>query len=129
MSKITKFEDLYAWQKARELSKAVYECSGIGKFNKDFPLREQIRKAAISTASNIVEGFERDGNREFINFLTIAKGSVHEVRAQIYLAYDLGYINDEDFQRILELTSETGNLVGGLIRHLLKTNFTGKKYK
>lgn len=129
MSEIKRFEDLYAWQKARELLKAVYECSGADKFNKDFPLRDQIRKAAISTVSNLVEGFERDGNREFINFLTIAKGSVHEVRAQLHLAHDLGYINDKDFQRILGLTSETADLIGGMIRYLLKSNFTGKKYK
>ncbi len=129
MAAIKSFEDLYAWQKARELLKVVYECSGTGKFNKDFPLKNQIRKAAISTASNIVEGFERDGNREFLNFLTIAKGSVHEVRAQIYMAHDLGYIDEKDFQKILGLTYETANLIGGLIRYLLKTTLKGKKFK
>ena len=82
-----------------------------------FPCEIRSEKQRSLLCQNIAEGFERDGNREFINFLTIAKGSVHEVRAQLYLAHDLGYINDKDFQRILGLTSETADLTGGMIRY------------
>jgi four helix bundle protein len=83
MATIMKFEDLDAWQAARSLAKAVYAISSIGRFSKDFILKNQIRRSAISAMSNIAEGFERDGNREFLQFLTIAKGSCGEIRAQL----------------------------------------------
>ena len=92
MAKIEKFEDIEAWQKARGLSKAVYAVTGDGTFARDFGLRDQIRRAAVSVMSNIAEGFDRGGNRELTQFLYIAKGSAAEVQAQLYVALDAGYL-------------------------------------
>ncbi len=85
MSTLKSFEEIESWQKARELTRKVYTVSNQGAFTKDFGLRDQIRRASVSIMSNIAEGFERDGNREFLQFLTVAKGSSGEVRAQLYL--------------------------------------------
>lgn len=93
MAKIERFEDIEAWKKARELRKAIYKVSRTGEFAQDFALRNQIRRAAQSTTSNIAEGFERGGNREFIQFLSDAKGSSGEVRDQLYTAIDENYVN------------------------------------
>ncbi len=84
MARIEKFEDIDAWQKARALSKAIYSVTGNGAFSHDFGLRDQIRRAAVSIMSNIAEGFDRGSNREFTQFLYIAKGSTAEVQAQLY---------------------------------------------
>ncbi len=86
MATIKHFEDIDAWKKARKLTAAVYAHSNTGRFSKDFGLREQMRKAAVSIMSNIAEGFERGGRSEFIQFLAIAKGSAGEVEAQLYVA-------------------------------------------
>ena len=88
MATFHRFEDIDAWQKARELTRAVYAASRSGSFSKDFALRDQIRRASISVMSNIAEGFERGGNKEFRQFLSTAKGSAGEVRAQRYVALD-----------------------------------------
>ncbi len=100
MAKIEKFEDIEAWQKARELSRAVYAATGDGAVARDFGLCDQIRRAAVSVMSNIAEGFGRGGNRELIQFLFIAKGSATEVQAQLYVALDAGYLNKEHFQEL-----------------------------
>jgi len=118
MSKIEKFEDIEAWQKARELSKAIYTVTGEGAFARDFGLRCQIRRAAVSVMSNIAEGFDRGGNRELIQFLFIAKGSAAEVQAQLYVALDAGYLKQEHFQQLYELAGDTSRLIGGFIRYL-----------
>jgi len=83
MSKIERFEDFDAWKLARRLTHAIYDVSAVGEFSRDFALRDQIRRASISIVSNIAEGFERDGDKEFLQFLSIAKGSCGEVRAQL----------------------------------------------
>lgn len=83
MASLTRFEDIAAWQKARLLTRRIYEVTGKGAFSRDFELRNQIRRAAISSMSNIAEGFERDGNNEFRQFLAIAKGSAGEVKSQL----------------------------------------------
>src|ERR1044071_8834864 len=88
MSTFQSFEDIEAWQKARELTRRVYEVSEVGAFARDFGLRDQIRRASVSALSNIAEGFERSGTGEFIQFLSAAKGSAGEVRAQLYVALD-----------------------------------------
>ncbi len=92
------FEEIESWQKARELTREVYTVSNQGAFGKDFGLRDQIRRASVSIMSNIAEGFERDGNREFLQFLAVAKGSSGEVRAQLYIALDQDYINKNTFE-------------------------------
>lgn len=100
---IKRFEDIEAWQKARELTWAVCDCSKTGLFAKDFGLRDQIRRAAVSIMSNIAEGFERGGSAEFFQFLAIAKGSAGEVEAQLYVALDQGYITKDEFTSIYKV--------------------------
>ena len=97
MGNIKKFEDLIAWQKARTLTKAIYKLSSDGSFSRDFPLRDQIRKSAISVMSNVAEGFERGRPREFNQFLSIAKASCAELRSQLYIAHDVEHLEEEAF--------------------------------
>ena len=99
--KITRFEDIDAWQEARKLVKMVYDMiEKSPKFRKDFRLVNQIQNAAVSAMSNIAEGFARRGNREFIQFLFISKSSAAEVQSQLYVALDQEYMNQDDFERI-----------------------------
>jgi four helix bundle protein len=114
MSKIERFEDLIAWQKARVLVRDIYGVAAKRPFSWDFALRDQITRAAISVQSNIAEGFERSRRAEFHQFLSIAKGSCGEMRTQIYLAYDIGYINDEQMSTLLGSAEEVGRIIGGL---------------
>ena len=112
--KIEKFEDLIAWQKARVLTKEIYQITRRGEFARDFGLSGQIQKAAVSIMSNIAEGFERGGRGEFHQFLSIAKGSAAEVHSQLYVALDIGYLDKHDFQIIMKKAEEVGKIVGGL---------------
>ena len=112
--KVTHFEDLIAWQKARELVREVYRLTKLPPFKKDYGLRNQIQRAAVSIMSNIAEGFERGGRAEFHNFLVIAKGSCAEVRSQAYIALDIGYITEQDFQEFDALAKEVSKIIGGL---------------
>ena len=112
--KIDKFEDLIAWQKARELTKSIYVITKQGDFSRDFGLRDQIRRSAVSVMSNIAEGFERGGRSEFHQFLVIAKGSCAELRSQLYVALDVDYINSKTFDDLVELAKQTSRLIGGL---------------
>lgn len=127
MASIEKFEDIEAWQKARELTIAVYGVTNKGAFARDFGLCEQIRRASVSVMSNIAEGFDRGGNRELIQFLYIAKGSAAEVQAQLYVALDAGYLNQEHFRQLFDLAGDTGRLLGGFIRYLKSRESTGGK--
>ena len=114
MAKVEKFEDLIAWQKARELTDLIYQISRVGDFAKDWGLRDQIRRASVSVMSNLAEGFERAGRAEFRQFLVIAKGSCAEVKAQLYVALDAGYLNKEQFETIYAVAEETGRILNGL---------------
>src|ERR1051325_3359545 len=98
MARIEKFEDLLSWQKARELTRMVYEVSRQSRFAADFALKDQIRRASVSILANISEGFERGGDKEFRQFLAQAKGSCAEVRAQLYVALDEQYVSDVQFE-------------------------------
>lgn len=118
MAKIEKFEDIKAWQVARDLVFAVYRVSGRGKFGKDFGLRDQIRRASVSVMSNIAEGFERCSDKELHRFLYIAKGSAGEVRSHLFVALDLGYVTADEFHALrlkAEIASET---LSGFIGYL-----------
>jgi len=112
--RIRRFEDLIAWQKARRLTRIVYRIAGRGQFAKDFPLRDQIRRAAISVPSNIAEGFERTRRREFHHFLCVAKASCAEVRTQFYIAFDVGYLTEQRLNELLQMAEEVGKVIGGL---------------
>ena len=127
MAKIEKFEDIEAWQKARILAKAVYTITGQDVFAKDFGLRDQIRRAAVSVMSNIAEGFERGSNKEFIQFFFIAKGSAGEVRSQLYVALDQEYIDQNSFNSLKRDVSEISRMISGLITYLSRSNFKGEK--
>jgi four helix bundle protein len=124
--RIEKFEDLIAWQKARELTKNIYRVTKIGEFLKDFGLRDQIRRASVSIMSNIAEGFERGGRSEFHQFLVIAKGSCAELRSQLYVALDAEYIDIGTFQSLDSLAKETSRLIGGLRAAVYKQKMKAK---
>ena len=127
--KIEKFEDIIAWQKARILIKDIYIISAIKAFDKDFSLKDQIRRSSLSISSNIAEGFERGGNKEFIQFLYIAKASSAELRSQLYTALDLGYINEILFNDLIERTIEINKILSGLIIFLKSSDLKGNKFK
>ena len=126
---ISNFEDIKAWQMARKLTKRIYQATATGALSHDRPLREQLRRASVSVVSNIAEGFERDGNKEFRNFLSIAKASVGEIRAQLIIAHDLGLISNSEFEELSSLSIETGRMIGGFIRYLGKSPLRGFKHK
>lgn len=129
MATIKKFEELDVWQKARELSKEIYNISIADKFSKDYDLKNQIRRASGSIMDNIAEGFERGGKGEFIQFLGYAKGSAGEVRSQLYRALDQQYINQEKFQKLYSLSNDIAKMIGGLTGYLNNTAIKGLKYK
>jgi four helix bundle protein len=129
MPTFTQFEDMEAWRQARVLCLEIYRVSGKGSFAKDFGLRDQIRRASISIMSNMAEGFERSGTGEFIQFLAIAKGSAGEIKSQLYIALDQGYITREDFGRLSGLASDTARMIAGLMSYLRKAGVKGTKYK
>lgn len=109
-----RFEDLIAWQKARELTKKVYEITGNGTFAKDFGLRDQVRRSSVSIMANIAEGFERARQSEFHQFLSIAKSSCAELRSHLYVAHDADYIDTKTFKDLMSLAQEVSLVLGGL---------------
>ncbi len=111
---VRRFEDLIAWQKARVLTREIYEVTRQGGFTKDYGLSGQIQRAAVSIMSNIAEGFERRGRSEFHQFLFTAKASCAEVRSQLYIAFDIGYLNKLEFDRLMAHAEEVGKIIGGL---------------
>ena len=129
MAKIKRFEDLTSWQKARELNHLIYNATKNGTFEKDFGLRDQIRRASISVMSNIAEGFERGGDKEFIQFLANAKGSCGEIRCQLYAASDEKYLAQAEFKELYDRSVEIGRLISGLMRYLHHSELKGSKFK
>lgn len=129
MATVARFEELGVWQKARELAGRVYALTGSPGFADDRALRDQMRRAAISIASNVAEGFERGGRGEFVQFLSVAKGSAGEVRAQLYLALDQRYITQTQFEESLAMTEATAAMLVGLMRYLKHSPIKGDKYK
>ena len=125
MTKVERFEDLLAWQKARTLTREIYQATQRAPFSKDFGLTGQIQRATVSIMSNIAEGFERYGSREFHQFLSTAKASCAEVRSLLYVAFDIGYLPQGEFQRLLSQAEEVGRIVGGLRASVAK-NREGK---
>jgi four helix bundle protein len=129
MARIERFEDIEGWKKGRELRKAIYKHSKHGEFARDFSLKDQIRRAAQSVTSNIAEGFERGGNREFIQFLSDAKGSRGEVRDQLYTALDENYVTQAEFDRLYAMATETSRLIAGFIKYLQQSELRGTKFR
>jgi four helix bundle protein len=122
-----RFEELEVWSKAREFCVLVYRTTNDSNF-KDFGLKDQLRRAAISTISNIAEGFERNGNKELIQFLSIAKGSAGEIRAQLYIAKDLEYITGTQFAELSEKITDISKMISGFINYIKKSEFKGTKF-
>ncbi len=112
--KIERFEDFIAWQKALKLTSNIYKITSEGNSAKDFGLKDQLRRAAVSSMSNLAEGFERGRPTEFHQFLSVAKGSCAELRAPLYVALDVGYLNTEIFEALMSQATEVGQILGGL---------------
>ena len=118
--RIERFEDIEAWREARKLVNVIYDISDNGDFSRDFYLRNQIRGASVSIMSNISEGFDRGTNKEFIQFLTIARASTSEVKSHLYVALDRKYINHDKFREVYDQTTKAISLIDGFIRYLRK---------
>ena len=128
MAKIEKFEDIQSWQDAREIVKNIYAVTGSDHFSRDFGLRGQIQRAAVSILSNIAEGFERGGNKEFMQFLAVAKASAGEVRSLLYVAHDLTYIDTETFEHLKNKLLAVSGKISGLMKYLKSSSFKGDKF-
>ena len=115
MARIEKFEDIIAWQKAKELTVFLYKTFSE---NRDYGFRDQIQRASVSVMNNIAEGFERKGDKEFKKFLFIAKGLVGEVRSMVYLAFELGYSKKDTFSYLMSASLDISRMLSGLIKKL-----------
>jgi len=122
-----RFEDLVFWQKARELTKTVYALTRRDGFSRDYGLKNQIQRAAVSVMSNIAEGFGRGANAEFLQFLFIAKGSLSEVQSQLYVALDLGYITEDEFHQAHIKGDHVAKMMNAFIQALKRTEKSSLK--
>ena len=129
MSKVQRFEELAIFQKARELSKKIYPVTNKDGFKSDFRFVQQIRAAAGSIMDNIAEGFERGGNKEFLNFLYIAKGSCGEVRSQLIRANDAGYLTPEEYEELYSECRKLSASIMNFIKDIKSSEMVGSKYK
>ena len=128
MAEIQAFEDTQVWRDARELTRLLYHHAAESAFARDFRLRDQIRAAGVSIMSNIAEGYERDGRKELIHFLSVAKGSSGEVRSQLYVALDVGYVSEESHAELLALSLSISRQLSGWIKYLRLSKYPGRKY-
>ena len=129
MATFNRFEDIDAWQRSRELTNRIYKITSKGDFARDFGLKDQIRRASVSIMSNIAEGFERSGTGEFAHFLATAKGSAGEVRSQLYVALDQGYISQVLFDPLIAGVTDISRMLSGLMNYLKKSGLKGTKFK
>ncbi|HLB75176.1 MAG TPA: four helix bundle protein [Sedimentisphaerales bacterium] len=129
MAAYKSFEDLPVWKNARELAVQVYRTTSKGRLRDDYGLRNQIQRAAVSVSSNIAEGFERGSKQESIQFLYVAKGSCGELRSQLFIANDIGYIDDTDSKNLLKSATNVSKQIGGFIEYLKTSKFKGQKYQ
>jgi four helix bundle protein len=119
MPTFKRFEDIQAWQKAREVTKLVYSLSKKGEFARDFGLRDQIRRSSVSIMANIAEGFSRRSDKDFANFLNISRSSAAEVQSHLYVALDQDYLEAADFDFIYNKLEETSRMIFALVKHLV----------
>ncbi|HEV7642641.1 MAG TPA: four helix bundle protein [Pyrinomonadaceae bacterium] len=120
MATFQRFEEMQVWQKARQATKCVYEITRNEIFSRDFGLANQIRRASVSVMANIAEGNGRKSNKDFANFLVMSHGSAAEVQSHLYIALDLGYINENEFSEIYKLFDEISRMTMSLCKHLQK---------
>ena len=125
--RIRRFEDLGVWKLSLKITKEIYDITAKGSFVRDFGLKDQIRRSIVSVSSNIVEGFEKGGTNEFIRYLRIARGSAGEARNQIYIAFAVGHIAEEEFRRINEQLLSLSDQLGRFISYLITHNRSKKK--
>ena len=125
---VQNFEDLNVWKQARLLTQDVYRLTKTEKFSRDFGLRDQIQRAAISVMSNIAEGFERGGNQEFSQFLYVAKASCGEVRSQLYVALDQGYVTHDETERLRQSFKRLSGMISNLITYMRQSEMRGEKF-
>ncbi|WCM41604.1 four helix bundle protein [Flavobacterium sp. CBA20B-1] len=129
MATINRFEDLEIWQEARRLAKIIHKLSIETNLKTDFKFKEQIKSSSGSVMDNIAEGFERDGNLEFRQFLSIAKGSAGETRSQLYRVFDCEYINEKDFEQLRNDYERLSGKIKNFITYLNNQDFRGNKFK
>jgi four helix bundle protein len=128
MTRFNNIEEMEVWQKSRRLTNEIYRVTRNAPLSKDFLLCNQIRKTAISIPSNIAEGFERDGNKEFLQFLSIAKGSAGELKSQLYITVDQKYISETEFTGLMIQLADVANMIGGLMKYLRQSKMKGSKF-
>ncbi|MFY9622374.1 MAG: four helix bundle protein [Pyrinomonadaceae bacterium] len=121
MATFSRLEDIQVWQKARKLTRKIYEATSNGRFANDYGLRNQIQRASISIMANIAEGFGRRSDKEFANFLNMAHGSATEVQSHLYVALDLSYISEPTFSELNGLLDEISRMTLVLAQHLRKS--------
>lgn len=129
MASVKRFEDLEIWQLSRALCKDIYDVIESTNLKNNFKLCNQIDSSSGSVMDNIAEGFERNGNREFIQFLSIAKASCGETRSQLYRVFDRNFISEEKFETLREQTEVLSRKIGSFIKYLNITDLKGTKYK
>ncbi len=129
MSTIKNFQDIEAWQRARELSKQIYEITYSNELSKDYALKDQMQRSVGSIMDNIAEGFERDGRKEFIQFLSFAKGSAGELISQLCRAADLKYIDQTKYSELTNQSTEVARMIGAFMKYLKSSQLKGTKFQ
>ncbi len=128
MASFERFKDLDIWKLSKDVANQVYDVTSTGKFSQDYVLRDQVRRAVVSIFSNIAEGFERNGNKEFLQFLSIAKASCGEVRAQLMFANDRDYISSEQYEALVKNLVSLSSQIRGFIKYLTQSDLKGMKF-